>query len=216
MFDLMQGHDDKRRAYSDLRTEYKSNSYANAVLKDAQHFYKPYSSQILFISPGNHESKYTQKSNFDMISAFTAGLGCEIVQGYYTGYIRFMFTVHAARRMSVNLKYHHGAGGGGEVTRGTIQTNRQAVWLKDADIVVNGHTHDQWVLPIARECLTDSGKIEQDLLWFVRTPSFKDSHKEGEGWEVETWKPPKPRGAVWLRFYYERERVQFELIADVR
>src|SRR3990172_1032607 len=217
MFDLMQGRDDKRRTYTDLRVEYKVNSYANAVLDDAKKFYKPYADQLLLITPGNHESKYTQKSNFDMITAIIDRLGGNIVQGCYGGYVRFMFTVHKTKRQSVNLKYHHGAGGGGEVTRGTIQTNRQAVYLPDADIVVNGHTHDEFVLPIARERLRDSGKIEKDLLWFVRTPSFKDAHADGgDGWDVETWKPPKPRGAVWLHFYYEKKRVQFDFVSDVR
>jgi hypothetical protein len=103
----------------------------------------------------------------------------------------------------VRIKYHHGAGGGGPVTRGTIQTNRQAVYLPDAEICVNGHTHDSWILPIARERLSERGKVSRDLIWFVRTPGYKDEYADGsKGYHVERWAPPKPLGACWVRLFY--------------
>ena len=113
-----------------------------------------------------------------------------------------MFHIHKTVRKSRKLKYHHGSGGGGPVTKGVIQTNRQAVYLPDADIVVNGHTHDAWYVPIARERLSDKGVVYRDLLHFVRTPGYKDEYGDGSGgYAIETWKPPKPLGAVWLRFF---------------
>jgi hypothetical protein len=132
--------------------------------------------------------------------------------------VRFQFKVNKTFCASVNLKYQHGAGGGGPVTRGTIQTNRQAVYLPDADIVVNGHTHDSWVVPIARERLSDQGHVRRDLVWFVRTPGYKDDYGSGaDGWHNVRWGAPKPLGCVWARIYFKSHptQVMVEAIQDV-
>ena len=129
------------------------------------------------------------------------GAGGQVYHGFFGGWVRFLFTIHKATRRSKNMKYHHGAGGGGPVTRGVIQTNRQAVYLPDADIVVNGHTHDAWVVPIKRERLSAQGKVRGDIQYFVRTPGYKDDYGDGAtGWHNRKWRPPKPMGCVWLRF----------------
>jgi len=109
-------------------------------------------------------------------------------------------------------------GGGGPVTRGVIQTNRQAVYLPDADIVVNGHTHDGWYVPIARERLTNMGRITRDIVHFVRTPGYKDEYNDGSsGYHIEKWGPPKPLGAAWLRFWFDAatSRIEIEVISVV-
>ncbi len=91
------------------------------------------------------------------------------------------------------------------MTRGVIQTNRQAVYLPDADIVVNGHTHDAYILPIARERLSNRNVVHQDYIWFIRTPGYKNDYGNGEsGWHVESGMPPKPSGGVWLRLFYDK------------
>lgn len=99
------------------------------------------------------------------------------------------------------LHYFHGTGGGGPVTRGVIQTNRLAVFNPDADIVLTGHTHDEWILPITRQRISDQGVPYHDEQIHVRTPGYKDSWSDGYGgWEVEKMLGPKPKGAAWLTF----------------
>jgi hypothetical protein len=117
----------------------------------------------------------------------------------------------------VRLKYFHGSGGGGPVTKGVIQSNRQAVFLPDADIVVNGHIHESWVLALKRERLSDKGIIYQDLQHHVRTATYKDDYGDGAtGWHVGRGAPPKPMGACWLKFYYDRKHVRMQLLPDIR
>ena len=107
----------------------------------------------------------------------------------------------------VNLKYFHGAGGGGPVTRGTIQTNRYSVYLPDGNIIVSGHTHDQWIVPITRERISKKGVVGLDECLHVRCGGYKEEYGDGfGGWHIETGKPPKPTGAMWLRFYWKRHR----------
>ena len=225
IFDAMQGKFDPRRSYSDLRPEYKLDTYLDEIVIDAAKFYGPYAERFLVIGRGNHESAIVKNNNVDLISNLVHRLNSEysgkIQPGGYGGWVKFQFMIGGTQRLSKNLKYFHGAGGGGPVTRGVIQTNRQAVYLPDADIVVNGHTHDAWYMPIQRERISDQGIIYQDIQHHIRTTSYKDEYKDGKGgWHVETWRPPKPIGAAWLRFYYEsvdsRGTIKVEAIQDLR
>lgn len=229
MFDVMQGKYDPRRSYRDLRPEYTVENYLDEIIVDGAKFYQPYADRFLMIGRGNHEQAILKNNGIDLISNVVHRLNSEnktkIQAGFYGGWIRFNFTINGTHRLSKNLKYYHGAGGGGPVTRGVIQTNRQAVYLPDADIIVNGHTHDAWYVPIARERITDMGEIYQDLQHHIRTTSYKDEYRDGgDGWHVETWKPPKPIGAAWIRFYCEsikvgdktRSTIKIEPVQDLR
>jgi hypothetical protein len=206
IFDAMQGKYDPRRMYSDLRPEYLHDDYLDVIVKDAAKFYAPYADLFLVMGRGNHEMAVLKNTNVDLISNLVHRLNSEhggrVQAGGYGGWVRFIFKINGTQSLSKNLKYFHGAGGGGPVTRGVIQTNRQAVYLPDADIVVNGHTHDAWYVPIQRERLSEQGVVTQDIQHHVRTTSYKDEYADGaKGWHVETWKPPKPVGAAWLRFF---------------
>lgn len=217
LFCAMQGKFDPRSSMDDIRAEDVGQDYLDRIVKHAAQFYGPYAENFLVIGDGNHESNIRKRHGTDLISNLIHRMNSEhkgkIHMGYYGGWIRFLFNVNKTMRVSKNLKYHHGAGGGGPVTKGTIQTNRQAVYLPDADIVVNGHTHDGWVLPLARERLTQGGKVKKDLVWFARTPGYKDEYADGsKGFHIEQWREPKPQGAIWLKFYYKNAGIEAELI----
>jgi hypothetical protein len=225
IFDAMQGRYDPRRTYKDIRPEYQKKmieggKFLDVIVKDAVNFYKPYANQILLIGRGNHETAIETHNDTDLIDRLVSGINTaaksSVYSGFYGGWVRFMFKIQGTQRESVNMKYFHGAGGGGPVTKGTIQSNRQAVFLPDADIVVNGHIHESWVLAIPRERLSDAGVVYQDLQFHVRTATYKNDYGNGSsGWHIETGKPPKPRGAVWLRFYLDRSHIRTELIPCV-
>lgn len=224
-FDAMQGKWDPRRSYDSLRPEYKSDKYLDLIVKDAVEKLTPYADRFLVFGRGNHESALKKNNNVDLISNLVYGLnvaaGTKIQAGGYGGWVKFTFKIGGTQSVSVNLKYFHGAGGGGPVTRGVIQTNRQAVYLPDADIIVNGHTHDSWYVPIQRERLSAQGEIFQDTQHHIRIPSYKDEYKDGyDGFHVETWKPPKPIGAVWLKFSFHtigerRSSIRVEPTLDI-
>jgi len=207
LFCAMQGKYDPRSNMDDIRPEDVGVDYLDRIVAHAAEDYGPYAENWLLIGKGNHESGILKRHHTDLISSLAHRLnsdyGARVHVGGYGGWVRLMFRIQKTVRTSVRIKYHHGAGGGGPVTRGTIQTNRQAVYLPDAEICVNGHTHDSWILPIARERLSDMGKISRDLIWFVRTPGYKDEYADGsKGYHVERWAPPKPLGACWVRLFY--------------
>jgi hypothetical protein len=205
VYDVMQGRYDPRRTYKDLRPEYKVENYLDEIVKESAKFYAPYASSFLVIGKGNHEQAILKNNGVDLIGNLVHRLNSEsggnIQAGVFGGWVKFQFKICGTQNEAVNLKYFHGAGGGGPVTRGVIQTNRQAVYLPDADIILNGHTHDSWYVPIARERISGSGTVYQDVQHHVRTSTYKNDYGDGgDGWHVETWKPPKPIGAAWICF----------------
>jgi hypothetical protein len=220
----MQGRYDPRKSYPDMRTEYTKRlqggeSYFNIISDEAIEFYKPYRDLWALQAVGNHETSVSKNSDINLTDLFVSGMqkdGGIVNKGAYGGWVTFHFTIQKTQRETIRLKYFHGAGGGGPVTKGVIQSNRQAVFLPDADIVVNGHIHESWILSMPRERISEGGVIYQDMQTHVRTPTYKDDYGDGSGgWHIERGAPPKPMGCVWLRFYYERGHVRQQFIQDV-
>lgn len=223
LFCAMQGKWDPRASKDVLREEDKVDNYLDSIVAHAEEDYAPYAKNWMLMGRGNHDANILKRHGTDIIDALTHDLrkdhGSQVVAGGYGGWVRFMFTIYGTTQQSIRLKYHHGAGGGGPVTKGVIQTNRQSVYLQNADIVVNGHTHDAWIVPISRESLNDAGVVERGLMHFVRTPGYLDEYFKSEGvkgFVQEKWHPPKPIGAVWLRFWLEGKKILFETTLAVQ
>lgn len=220
LFCAMQGRYDPRSNLDKLRPELKVSNYLDKLIETAAEFYGPYAPNFVVFGRGNHETKIRERHGVDLTDLLVHHLrtehGGRCYAGGYGGWVRFMFTLNKTRRESRVLHYFHGAGGGGPVTRGVIQTNRMSAYLLDADYVVSGHTHDQWVMPIKRIGLSHGGKIVQRLCYHIRTPSYKDEWKDGlEGWAVEKGHNPKPQGCVWMRFWIEGDVIRESITTDL-
>lgn len=224
LFDCMQGRYDPRKSYPDMRKEYMERmtggeSYFNVITEDAYEFYKPYRDLWMLQAVGNHETSVAKNSDVNLTDLFVSKMHADggiINKGGYGGWVVFHFVIQKTQRQTLRLKYFHGAGGGGPVTKGVIQSNRQAVFLPDADFVVNGHIHESWVLSMPRERISDAGVVYQDMQYHVRTPTYKDDYGDGAGgWHIERGAPPKPMGCVWMRQYYDRGLVRVQFIQDV-
>ena len=215
LFCAMQGKWDKRSSKDSIREEHSQGNYLDALVNTAAEFYKPYAKNFLLLGRGNHETAIRGRHETDLTDRLAHEMkrqGSQVLSGGYGGWIRFLFSRGSGNRSSKVLYHFHGTGGGGPVTRGTIQTNRIAVFTPDADIVLTGHTHDSWMMPIQRQRLSDMGVIHHDEQYHVRVAGYKDAWGDGShGWEVEKMLGPKPKDAAWLRFYYESDSIRFEL-----
>lgn len=198
----MQGKYDKRSDKSKLRPEHQTSKYLDSLVDTAAKWFDDYKDIPKFFGLGNHETAILKNHETNLIERLVERINAKEGNAYmggYGGWIKLQFNRNQERQ-SINLKYFHGHGGGGPVTKGLIQSQRQAVFLPDADIVVSGHVHEQYTIPFTRERLKDSGKIVLEEQWHVRTPTYKDEYKQGYGgWHIETGKPPKPLGAYWLK-----------------
>lgn len=211
----MQGRRDPRSNKSALMPENAENDYLDKVVNNAVKFLAPYSKQFVLMGPGNHETGVLKHYETDLtqriIDLLNTQTKSKIFRTGYTGWIRFHFTCYGTRRQSIVLWFTHGYGGDAPVTKGVIQTNRQAVYTPDAHIVMSGHTHNNWMFPIDRQRLTDGNQLVRDRQLHIKIPSYKDEYDDGwGGWEVERGAPPKGQGAWWLRFFIADGDVQVE------
>jgi hypothetical protein len=212
-YDAMQGRDDRRSDKSDLLPQNKSGKYINTLIDDAADFLMPYAGNIVFLSMGNHESAILRHLEVDILLLLAGRLG--VCKMGYAGFVRFLFSrgpksAGATRRV---LYFHHGAGGGGEVTKGVIQAQRRQAKVV-ADIYVSGHIHEAWSLWSERTELSNAGDPITPPLLHVCIPTMKDEYELEGGYHIEKDRPPKPQGAYWLEFRHdcgEHGRVTFDV-----
>lgn len=218
-FDAMQGRFDPRRDMSELRPEYRRPDYYDFVVKDSADFLEEYAENLDVISDGNHEISVLKNSNTSLMDRLVFELNrrknTEIQHGGYGGYVRYMIDM-GGTKTSVRVKYFHGAGGDAPVTRGVIHTNRQAVYLPDANIVVNGHNHNGYYVPITRERLSNKGIMYFDTQHHIRTPGYKLSYGDGaSGWDVTRGGVPKPIGGFYVRLYQSDHTIKIQVISNI-
>lgn len=202
-FDLMQGKKDPRGRLDELRAEFKTEKYFDAVVDSAIEFLKPYQQNILLMGYGNHETSVIRHNGTDVIQrtvgALNQGKKHRIQTGGYAGWIRFMFqTNRNISRGRIAYNYHHGKGGSAFVSDGIMDDKRAGVYVPDADIVHFGHNHKEYVHPVARQRLNGKGIVEHDYQLYIRTPGYKSpfsSDKEGLSWDVVNGSPT-PLGSV--------------------
>lgn len=63
-----------------------------------------------------------------------------------------------------------------------------------------GHTHQAYIVPIARHRVTAQYQVYEDVCWHLRAPGFKNERAGISGWATEKNMAPTPRGGVWLDF----------------
>lgn len=210
VFDSMQTHDDPRRRPEEMKAEYRVSHYLDAIVLDAAKFFGQFKLQYI-LGIGNHESVILRKLNTGLIDRLVHDInvsGGDAVGMGYGGYLRLLFRYkkgNAAYRKIV--RFNHGQSSNAVVTKGVIQTNRQAVYMHEADIVHIGHLHEAWIVPISRERLAENGEPYNDIQWHIMTPGFKNSGlatKEKFGFAAERHPAPKPKGCAKIEYTFEK------------
>lgn len=188
----------------------EQEEYLDALVDYAERLLLPYADCFAMLGLGNHETSQLRRHETHLLQRLVKrfqGAGSHVVMGGYAGWLRLLFEAGTgSARKSVNIRYTHGSGGNAPVTKGTIQTNRRAVVYPDANIVLSGHTHEQWTVPLARLRINDCCREYRDEQLHVQIPSYKDEMTcQPHGWAVEKGFSPKPTGAMWLKFWYDGE-----------
>ena len=210
-FCAMQGKYDPRRSYDDIREEHKTDDYLGALLDTAEDWFAPYADLFAVIGTGNHESAILKNNGLNLTRQLTRKLRRHSNKdwpfaGGYGGYVNIRARTAGRQQRRKLLKFYHGSGGGGPVTKGVIQTNRRAVFMPDADIVATGHIHEEWILTMPRERVNRQGTIELHNQYHVSVPTYKEEYMKGDhGWHVERGRPPKPVGAIWIKLRHDNE-----------
>lgn len=212
-FCAMQGKYDGRRSKSEIRPEHNGSNYLDLLISTSIDWFKPYAHNIKLIGYGNHETSIIRHCETDLIERFVSGInketGSKIEVGGYGGWVKIQFErlINGEKKPTTPyvIKYFHGSGGGGPVTRGAINFNRMATMVEGADAIWMGHVHESTEITYSVEFLSLRGTVSLRDILMIRTPSYKEEYQDGtKGWHVERMAPPKPLGGRWLELVPHR------------
>lgn len=213
MFCLMQGKGDRRGNKSDVRPEHAFNNYFDSIVKTAVEWFEPYAHIIKLIGYGNHETSIIKHQETDIIARFVDLLnykaGSNILTGGYGGWIWFNYQ-NSNMVKSLKLKYFHGSGGGGVVTKGAINLTR-ALAMYEAEIFTMGHIHENSARTDAKEVLSlKKGicEVKHQYIHSMITGTYKDEYGDGSsGWHIERGAPVKVLGGRIMTLNFSRKYI---------
>jgi hypothetical protein len=136
--------------------------------------------------------------------------GTNVQVGGYGGVLDFKITNAANGGTKVVMKYYHGFGGGGAVTKGVIQDQRMVAQLDGYDIIWMGHVHESYH-HVNMVDSYDSAKFEinHKEVHQLRTAAYKEEYEDGfGGFHIERGRPVKPLGGYWMTLSSNRRQEQ--------
>jgi hypothetical protein len=210
LFDAMQGHDDPRRSLDELRKEYKHDNYYDLIVLDVAKTLLKYKVTYI-LGMGNHESSVQSKSNTNLIERLAHDLNTRGGRAYsmgYWGFLRMRFSYEKGNTQRTKVLYwHHGIGGTAPITRGVLDTVRQSSYMPDADVIMNGHNHQEYVLTLNRIKLGINGVPFEEYQHFLRIPGYKRNgliSGDRNGFDIEKVPAPTTRGCVRLDYEFSK------------
>ena len=194
---IMGGKWDSRTSKKDLRPEHQTNDYFGAIVRTTVDFLEPYAHLITVIGYGNHETSVLKRHEIDLLKMIVESLnqktGSNIHLGGYGGWI-----IMKGFRCSTKIRYAHGSGGGGIVTKGNINLTRALEMYEGFDVFTMGHVHENLCRNDNRNTLVKKGQImtyENKQLHMMITGTYKEEFGKGDfGWHVERGAPVKHIG----------------------
>lgn len=212
-FCLMQGKGDRRGNKSDIRPEHNNAKYLDSIVETAVEWFSPYANILTVIGYGNHETSVIKWQETDLLQRFVDLLnyknGSNVYAGGYGGWIILRQEITPGIESSFKIKYFHGSGGGGVVTKGALNLTRALEMYEDFDVFTMGHIHENAARNDARDTINYNSKLgyrhEQKQLHLMLTGTYKEEYGDGsKGWHVERGAPVKPTGGRILVFESDR------------
>jgi hypothetical protein len=217
MFCLMQGRGDNRRNKSDIRPEHNNANYLDSVVETAVEWWSPYAHLLTVIGYGNHETSIIKFQETDILKRFVKLLNLKNNTNVKTGGYGGWLIINSALRPKPNnrpdrrvckIKYFHGSGGGGVVTKGALNLTRALEMYEDFDVFTMGHIHENAARNDVRDVVLLGGtsyRHVQKQLHLMLTGTYKEEYGAGsKGWHVERGAPVKPTGGRILEITYKR------------
>ena len=204
MFCLMQGRGDNRRNKSDIRPEHNNARYLDSIVETAVEWFLPYAHIIKLIGYGNHETAIIKFQETDILQRFVDILNFKassnVQVGGYGGWLIIKQKLETTTScFCTKIKYFHGSGGGGIVTKGAINLTRALELYEGFDVFVMGHIHENSCRNDVRDTVESHPQsgytLKQKQLHLMLTGTYKEEYGDGShGWHVERGAPIKPLG----------------------
>lgn len=218
-FCLMQGRGDKRSSKSDIRPEHNNSRYLDSIVETAVEFWSPYAHLLTVIGYGNHETAIIKWQETDILQRFVDLLnyknGTNVYTGGYGGWLIIKQETVSTSCSTTKVKYFHGSGGGGVVTKGAINLTRALEMYEDFEVFTMGHIHENSSRNDVREALTHHSKMGYSIahkdIHLMLTGAYKEEYGDGsKGWHVERGAPVKPMGGRILTINVSRPVIDGE------
>jgi len=213
-FCLMQGRGDNRRNKSDIRPEHNNAKYLDSIVTTAVEWFEPYADILTVIGYGNHETGIIKWQETDILQRFVdlLNLKCNsnVQTGGYGGWL-IVKLIENTKIFSTKIKYFHGSGGGGVVTKGALNLTRALEMYEGCDVFAMGHIHENSARNDVRDTLNHNAYkgyyVSHKPIHLLLTGTYKEEYQEGaKGWHVERGAPIKPVGGRFLTIKTERDR----------
>jgi len=213
MFCLMQGKGDRRGNKSDIRPEHNNAKYLDSIVETAVEWWSPYAHILTVIGYGNHETAIIKWQETDILQRFVDLLnyknGSNVYTGGYGGWLIVRQHISENINTSFKIKYFHGSGGGGVVTKGALNLTRALEMYEDFDVFTMGHIHENAARNDVRDTISYNTKQgyrqEHKEIHLMLTGTYKEEYGDGsKGWHVERGAPVKPTGGRILIFESDR------------
>lgn len=226
-FCLMQGKGDKRGNKSDIRPEHNNAKYLDSIVETAVEWFSPYANILTVLGYGNHETAIIKYQETDILQRFVDLLNYKnksnVMTGGYGGWIIIKQIYWGKSKLvSFKLKYFHGSGGGGIVTKGALNLTRALEMYEGFDIFTMGHIHENSARHDVRDTINHLGSkgyfLEQKELHLMITGTYKEEYGDGsKGWHVERGAPIKPIGGriLILNTHRNHKQGKDELIKSI-
>lgn len=202
-FCLMQGKGDKRGNKSDIRPEHNNAKYLDSIVNTAVDWFLPYAHILTVIGYGNHETAVIKWQETDILQRFVDLLnykaGSNVMTGGYGGWLIIRQVYSNNSVSTTKVKYFHGAGGGGVVTKGAINLTRALEMYEDFDVFTMGHIHENSCRNDVRDTVSyvsHEGYLNYHKnIHLMLTGTYKEEYGDGSyGWHVERGAPVKATG----------------------
>lgn len=193
-FDLMQGKYDPRGSKYDIRPEYNRGDYIDHVIRDSADWLAQWKVPII-LGQGNHETNILRRLETNPAERLVERLrmqGVDAWLGGYSGWIVFRSIrkkgngTSNPEMIATTMHYHHGYGGAAPRSKGIMRADIAQQQHPDADIIIRGHDHNKWHLPVTVRRLNGYYNKEQDsTVHNLQTGSYKKQGDRYAGWETE-------------------------------
>jgi hypothetical protein len=216
-FCLMQGAYDPRKMKGDIRPEHNNARYFDSIIETAVDFFLPYANLMTIVGYGNHETSIIKRQETDVIQRFVTLLnykaGSNVMTGGYGGWLIVNQLVKAKSNITqaTKIKYFHGSGGGGLVTKGALNLTRAMEMYEGYDVFTMGHIHENSARNDVRDSInfhpTKGYYFNHKQIHSMITGTYKEEYIDGlYGWHVERGAPMKPVGGRLLTIECGRDR----------
>ena len=214
---LMQGAWDPRKMKGDIRPEHNNARYFDSIIETAVDFFLPYAHLLTVVGYGNHETSIIKRQETDVIQRFVTLLnykaGSNVMTGGYGGWLIVNQLLKAKSNITqaTKIKYFHGSGGGGLVTKGALNLTRAMEMYEGYDVFTMGHIHENSARNDVRDSInfhpTKGYYFNHKQIHSMITGTYKEEYIDGlYGWHVERGAPMKPVGGRLLTIECGRDR----------